>query len=181
MRLLGLTSQPLRDALRTLASEGLVTIKARSAIRFVKADLELSRSIYQFRSLIERAGARAFAEQGGLAVIHELLERHRILLRHIQDHELGPEEEAILAKLEDDFHGALISALRNDLIEKATERLRNYLTIVRRERLVTKPLALRTISEHIDILEACETREPDRAENALSTHLQHALQRILGM
>ena len=175
MRLLGLTSQPLRDALRTLASEGLVTIKARSAIRFVKADLELSRSIYQFRSLIERA------EQGGLAVIHELLERHRILLRHIQDHELGPEEEAILAKLEDDFHGALISALRNDLIEKATERLRNYLTIVRRERLVTKPLALRTISEHIDILEACETREPDRAENALSTHLQHALQRILGM
>src|SRR5438876_8493055 len=57
MRLLGLTAQPLRDALRTLENEGLVTIQ-RSCIRFIRADLELSRSTYQFRSLIERAGAR---------------------------------------------------------------------------------------------------------------------------
>ena len=57
IRLLGITAQPLRDALRTLENEGLVTIHARSGIRFVRADLELSRSTYQFRSLIERAGA----------------------------------------------------------------------------------------------------------------------------
>ena len=48
VRLLGITVQPLRDALRTLETEGLVTIHARSCIRFVRADLELSRSTYNF-------------------------------------------------------------------------------------------------------------------------------------
>ena len=70
MRLLGLTAQPLRDALRTLENEGLVTIQ-RACIRFIRADLELSRSTYQFRSLIERAGARALAEKGDPAQIQE--------------------------------------------------------------------------------------------------------------
>jgi len=76
MRLLGLTAQPLRDALRTLENEGLVTIYARSCIRFIRADLELSRSTYQFRSLIERAGARALAEMGDAAEIEGLLDDH---------------------------------------------------------------------------------------------------------
>src|SRR2546429_6718475 len=73
MRLLGLTAQPLRDALRTLETEGLVTIYARSCIRFIRADLELSRSTYQFRSLIELAGARALASLGDAAEIEGLL------------------------------------------------------------------------------------------------------------
>src|SRR2546423_15090004 len=53
MRLLGLTAQPLRDALRTLENEGPVTIYARSCFRFIRADLWLSRTTCQFPSLID--------------------------------------------------------------------------------------------------------------------------------
>src|SRR3569833_94007 len=73
MRQLGLTAQPLRDALRTLANEGLVTMVARSCVRFIRADLELSRSTYQFRSLLERAGARALVVFGVVVVFWFLL------------------------------------------------------------------------------------------------------------
>jgi DNA-binding GntR family transcriptional regulator len=181
IRLLGITAQPLRDALRTLETEGLVTIHARSGIRFVRADLELSRSTYQFRSLIERAGARAFAESGGAAEIAGLADDHRALLTSLEAGAWGPEEEASLACLEDRLHSALISALRNPLIETTARRLKNYVTLVRLDWLTTRPLAIRTLREHLDIIDACVGRDADAAEAALITHFQLALQRLIGM
>ena len=180
MRLLGLTAQPLRDALRTLKNEGLVTIRARSSIQFIRADLELSRSTYQFRSLIERAGARALASLGDPAEIENLLNEHVALLERLEHGELGAKEKATLHALENRLHGALTFYLRNPLIDTTARRLKNYLTLVRLDWLTTKPLAIRTVREHIEILRACSTRDADAAEAALANHFQQALQRLLG-
>jgi DNA-binding GntR family transcriptional regulator len=181
MRLLGLTAQPLRDALRTLETEGLVTLQARSGVRFIRADLELSRSTYQFRSLIERPGARALAEMGDAALIRDLINKHNSLLAQLENGELGPAEKNTLDVLEDRLHGALTFYLRNPLIETTARRLKNYLTLVGLDSLTTRPLAIRTLREHIDILEACTRRDADAAEAALAVHFQQALQRILGL
>ncbi len=181
IRLLGITAQPLRDALRTLENEGLVTMQARSGVRFIRADLELSRSTYQFRSLIERAGARALAEKGDAAQIQDLIDQHTALLEQLEHGELGPEEKKTLDTLENRLHGALTFYLRNPLIETTAKRLKNYLTLVRLDWLTTKPLAIRTVREHIDILKACAMRDADAAEAALAAHFQQALQRLLGI
>jgi len=181
MRQLGLTAQPLRDALRTLMNEGLVTMVARSCVRFIRADLELSRSTYQFRSLLERAGARALAEKGDAVEIKNLMDEHIALLEELERGELGPREQATLDALENRLHGALTFYLRNPLIETTAKRLKNYLTLVRLDWLTTKPLAIRTVREHIDILKACAMRDADAAEAALAAHFQQALQRLLGI
>ncbi|MGP7795147.1 GntR family transcriptional regulator [Sphingomonas sp. CLY1604] len=167
--------------MRTLENEGLITIHSRSCIRFVKADLELSRSTYQFRSLIEQAGARSLAETGDARIIAQMIAAHRDLLAVLDQADLGPAEEERLGQLEEQLHGALIAALRNPLIEITARRLKNYVTLVRLDRLVTRPLAIRTLREHLDILEACASRDADAAEIALASHFQQALQRILGM
>lgn len=181
MRMLGITAQPLRDALRTLETEGLVTIHARSCIRFVRADLELSRSTYQFRSLIERAGARSLAESGDAKEILSLAEDHKTLLAKLEAGAWTPEEEEELDLLEDRFHGALISALRNQLIEVTARRLKNYVTLVRLDWLTTRPLAIKTVREHLEVINACVERDGDAAEAALINHFQLALQRLIGM
>jgi DNA-binding GntR family transcriptional regulator len=163
IRLLGITAQPLRDALRTLET------------------VELSRSTYQFRSLIERAGARALAEMGDAAQIDGLMSDHAALLELLEHGELGPKEKSTLDALENRLHGALTFYLRNPLIETTARRLKNYLTLVRLDWLTTKPLAIRTLREHVDILRACAMRDADAAEAALAAHFQQALQRLLGM
>src|SRR5437868_3017618 len=104
---LGLTAQPLRDALRTLEMEGLVKIYPRSCISFVKADTELAISTYQFRSLIERAGARALAEGGDLLQMRRLARDHTMLLTHLENADFGHAEEAELVALEERLHGML--------------------------------------------------------------------------
>jgi DNA-binding GntR family transcriptional regulator len=181
VNLLGTTVQPLRDALRRLETEGLVTIHARSCIRFVRADLELSRSTYQFRSLIERAGARALAESGNAAAIDALVDDHQELLARLDAGAWGAGEEARLDELEGRLHGALISSLRNPLIATTASRLKNYVTLVRLDWLTTRPLAIRTLREHLEILNACAARDADAAEAALVSHFQLALQRLIGM
>jgi len=55
---------PLRDALRMLEAEGVLTIHPRSGIQFVRSGLELTHATYQFRSIIERAAVRVFAAAG---------------------------------------------------------------------------------------------------------------------
>ena len=178
---LGLTAQPLREALRVLELEGLVKIYPRSSIAFVKADTDLAVSTYQFRSLIERAGARAWAEGGDAAGIEELAKQHHALLKRLERNDFGPAEESQLNELEERLHGMLVSSLRNPLIETTARRLHKYFLLVRQERLVTKPLAIVTLEEHLEIIEAARRRDPDAAEAALIIHFRNALQRVLGI
>ena len=181
VQLLDVPLQPLRDALRVLEAEGVLTIHSRSGIQFLKPDLELARSTYQFRSIIERAAARAFAETAGIDKIEAMAKAHHKLMKEIETRGFDPPMLEKLESLEQLLHGGMIAALRNPLIETTARRLKNYVALIRLERLITQPLALRTLREHLEIIEACAERDADRAEAAVATHFQAALQRILGM
>lgn len=181
MRILDLPVQPLRDALRVLETEGILKIHSRSGVEFLKADLELARSTYQFRSVIERAAARAFAETADPDVITALIDDHHALLERLQADGASDAVKAEMEALEQRFHGGMIAALRNPMIETTARRLKNYVALIRMDIRATTPLIGRTIREHLDVLEACAARDPEAAEVALSHHFQAALQRILGM
>jgi DNA-binding GntR family transcriptional regulator len=181
VRMLGVPVQPLRDALRILEAEGVLTIHPRAGIEFLKPDLELARSTYQFRSIIERAAARTYAETGDPAAIAQLIEDHQALIEQISAKGLAPENLAPLQSLEDRLHGEMVASLRNALIETTARRLKHYLILIKLDRRITAPLALRTLREHMEILDACRRRDADQAEAALGRHFQAALQRILGM
>jgi DNA-binding GntR family transcriptional regulator len=181
VRLLGLPIQPLRDALRVLETEGVLTIHPRAGIEFLKPDLELARSTYQFRSIIERTAARSYAETADAAAISELLADHEALIAQVTAKGWSPEHLPQLEALENQLHGQMVASLRNPLIETTARRLKNYLILIKLDRRITAPLALRTLREHTEILVACKRRDADQAEAALVRHFQAALQRIFGM
>lgn len=181
VKLLGIPVAPLRDALRVLEAEGILTIHPRSGIQFVKPGLELTKSTYQFRSIIERAAVRTFAEVGDEDLIRSIGDRHRRLTAQIEASGLTPDAMAEIEALETLLHNSVIDILRNPLIDSSYRRMHNYLRLVRLDRKLTVPLALRSNKEHIEIITACEARDPDRAEAALVAHFNAALQRHLGM
>ena len=86
-----------------------------------------------------------------------------------------------MENLEQRFHGSMIAALRNPLIEVTARRLKNYVGVIRLDSRATAPRVIRTIREHLAVLEGCAARDPEAAEAALTYHFQAALQRILGM
>src|SRR4051794_40179940 len=135
--LVGVPVAPLRDALRVLEAEGILTIHPRSGIQFVRPGLELTRSTYQFRSILERAAVRAYAEQGDEAEIAEISLRHLALIDTIASKGLGADELVEMEALEELLHNAVIGILRNPLIDTSYRRMHNYLRLLRLDRKLT--------------------------------------------
>lgn len=178
--LVGVPIAPLRDALRMLEAEGVLTIHPRSGIQFVRPGLELTRATYQFRSIIERAAVRVFAETADEGLLNELTRRHATLIAHIEANGLSSDDLAEVDAVEQLMHSSVIAIMQNPLIDISYRRMMNYLRLLRLDRKFTSPIILRTLREHIEILSACTRRDAGAAEGALQAHLQAAIQRNIG-
>ncbi|MEQ1770693.1 MAG: GntR family transcriptional regulator [Devosia sp.] len=181
VRLLGIPVAPLRDALRSLEAEGVLTIHPRSGIQFVKPGLELTRSTYQFRGIIERAAVAVYAETADEVELGDIERRHLAVVASLETVGLTEANKAEIEALEPLLHNAIVAALSNPLIDTTYRRMHNYLRIVRLDRKLTVPLAMRSLREHLAIIEACKARDPERAAAAVGTHFSAALQRHMGL
>lgn len=181
VRLLGIPVAPLRDALRSLEAEGVLTIHPRSGIQFVKPGLELTRSTYQFRTIIEKAAVAVYAETADEDELAAIEQRHLAAMRGLEAEGITKALAAEMEALEPLLHNAIVGALSNPLIETTYRRMHHYLRIVRLDRKLTVPLALRSLREHMAIIEACKARDPERAAAAVAAHFNAALQRHMGL
>ncbi len=179
VRVTGCPVGPLRDALRVLEADGVLEIHPRSGIQFVRPGAELTRSTYQFRGIIERAGVRVFAETAELADIDRIAAAHEAMITRIAQLSVVEDLEPRAHELEAMFHGAIVSSLDNRQIDAAHRRLRTLLRIIRLDSAWSPRTVEMTLSEHLRILGACRARDPDAAEAAMRQHLTGALQRHL--
>lgn len=177
----GVPVAPLRDALRTLEAEGVLTIHPHTGIQFVKPGLELTRSTYQFRGIIEAAAVAVYAETASDAEIAALLQRHRDVEQSLERNGLTEKSIADLEVLEELLHGTIVASLNNPLIDTSYRRIRNYLRLLRLDRKLSAPLALRSLREHVVVLEACLAHSAPGAVTAIQAHFAAALQRNLGL
>ena len=173
--------QPLRDALRVLEAEGVLAVHPRSGIEFLKPDLELARSTYQFRTIIERAAARHSATAGDVNYFAEVITEHETLIATIEGGTFNDDILIEAERLERRLHDGMLDTLNNLLVTTTARRLKNYVQLIRLERIITPPLILQSLNEHLAILEAITKRDEQAAEAALASHFQASLQRILGM
>ncbi|WEK49423.1 MAG: GntR family transcriptional regulator [Candidatus Kaistia colombiensis] len=181
VKLIGVPVAPLRDALRVLQTEGLLTIHPRSGIRFLKADFELARNTYQLRSILERPAVRAFAESAPEEQFDTLIARHQRGMDALERDGFTASIAAEIVAIDATLHFEIIGALGNPLIVSTHRRVHNYLQLIRLDRTLTAPIVMRTLREHMTLLEACKARDADAAEAALQTHFSNALQRTLGI
>ena len=181
VELTGVPVAPLRDALRTLEAEGVLTIHPHSGIQFIKPGLELTRSTYQFRGIVEAAAVAVYAETATDAEISALYERHKDVAESLERDGLTPQNAPILEQLEESLHGSIVASLNNPLIDTSYRRIRNYLRLLRLDRKMSAPLAMRSVREHMVVLEACRAHDAPAAVAAIQAHFAAALQRNLGL
>lgn len=181
VELVGVPVAPLRDALKVLETEGIVTIHPRSGIQFVKPGLELTRSTYQYRTILERAAVVVYADTHDETELAKIAQRHLALIAEVEAQGLTEAGKIEIEALEVLLHNSIIHSLGNPLIDSAYRRIHNYLRLVRADRKLTAPLALRSLREHMQIITACQARDPAAAEAALTSHFTAALQRHMGL
>ena len=181
VELTGVPVGPLRDALRTLDAEGVVTIHPRTGIQFIRPGVELARSTFQFRGIIEAAAVAVFAETASDDEIEMLSQRHHELMARLDREGVSDALLADLVELETLFHCSIVACLKNGLIDSSYKRIRNYVRILQLDRRLTAPLVQHTLREHMQVIDACRRRNAAEAAAALWAHFDAALHRNLGL
>jgi GntR family transcriptional regulator, rspAB operon transcriptional repressor len=167
----GLSSTPVRDALTRLQEEGLVDIFPQHATVVSLIDVAMARQAQFLRRSIELEAVRTLA----LNPDAELIARLRSLVRQQSAFsELG--EYEAFTRADQDFHRAMYDTLKIGSLWHLVRRQSGHIDRLRRLNLPVEGKMREIIRAHTAIVDAIETTDPARAQDALREHLSQSLQ-----
>jgi DNA-binding GntR family transcriptional regulator len=162
--LLGVSRTPVRSALRALAAEGLVELHPhRGAIVNELTSDELE-EIYLVREILEGMAAR-------LAAPHMDDERITTLRRILEELENATDTDEWLT-LNAHFHHTIYQAANRPRLLSIIEHVRNIAAPYIRAFVADADHMVSSRADHRRMLEACITRDPVQAEEAVKRHLR---------
>ncbi|HRQ57265.1 MAG TPA: GntR family transcriptional regulator [Azoarcus taiwanensis] len=172
----GISRTPLREALKVLAAEGLVTLKPRKGCYVTEiSDRDLD-EIFTVMALLEGQCAREAATKAGKAGVSELERIHASLELAATEGDINGFFEANQA-----FHRAVQTLADNRWLLNAIEDLRKVIKLSRHHSLFSEGRLEQSLSEHREILAAIVGHDQDAAEAKMRKHIasgRAALDRI---
>lgn len=173
---LGVSRTPVREALRQLELEGLVTIIPNRGAYVTGISHKDIWDIYVSRSMLEGLCARWAAKNITDAQLDELEET--ILLSEFQmKKESGFSAEQVAA-LDGRFHSILYEASGSRILDHVLTDFHNYVQTARRSSVVSEDRARKSIREHRQILRAIKDRDEEMAEQLANEHIMHVMQNL---
>lgn len=169
---LSLSTTPVREALRRLASEGLVRIDAHRGAIVRGVDKDELREIYEIRLLLEPLAIR----KAVLRLTEPELDRAEQLWRVMDD----PSDMGDWAEANRAFHAVFAAAAASPTLIRITGALRDSASHYVHWLGVADPeLPLRANQEHRRLLDACRDRDADRAAEVEEEHLTSTFEAMM--
>lgn len=169
---LGISRTPLREALKVLAAEGLVTMKVRRGAYVTEVSEQDLREVYELLALLEADAAGAACERASDAELQELAALHRDL-EAAADPRTGSRERFF--ELNESFHLRVLDLAGNRWRKQMVMDLRKVMKLNRHSSLLKKGRISESLNEHQAILSALEQRQRDRAVQSVRTHFANGL------
>jgi DNA-binding GntR family transcriptional regulator len=162
----GISRTPMREALKVLAAEGLVTLRPRRGCYVSEVtDRDLD-EVFPVLALLEGRCALEAARKAGPADVRRLEAIHDRLERAAAAADVERFFEANQA-----FHKALQELAGNRWLNQAIEDLRKVLKLVRRHSLRVEGRMTESLNEHREVMAALRNRDAAAAERAMHAHL----------
>jgi len=173
--MLGVSKTPVREALKTLAGAGLVTMSPYKGATVRTVDDDLVRSVYDLRLLLEPEAVRrtvtrdnvtATAQGGGADAARQALVRSALAT-----------DRADRSLANRDFHRALYLDCGNALLVQVLDDLRDQTALVSAAAWQHAPTWQAEAAEHEAILRAATAGAAAAASDLLTAHIQNFLAR----
>ncbi|NMG74370.1 GntR family transcriptional regulator [Aromatoleum diolicum] len=162
----GISRTPLREALKVLASEGLVTLKPRRGCYVTEISERDLDEIFTVMALLEGQCAQTTARKASEADLERLRKIHLQLETAAGADDINGFFEANQA-----FHLALQEITDNRWLQHAIEDLRKVIKLSRHHSLFSEGRLEQSLAEHRQILAALTARKADEAEMLMRTHI----------
>jgi DNA-binding GntR family transcriptional regulator len=166
---LGISRTPVREALRRLEAEGLLTGAHRhSGLVVSTLDQQQVSEIYAIRDVLEGLAARlaaTHATDAEIATMGDLLEAQR---------ELPADEVQELAELNEIFHRVIYAGARNRYLTSVLQSFEGALALLPGTTYSATGRADTALSEHAALVDAIANHDADKAERIAREHIREA-------
>lgn len=179
---LGVSQMPVREALKELASEGLIEHVPYRGARVVDISLADVEDIYAMRAFLESRATGFAASQITPEELGELMQLHKEIEKYS-----APEHVLKYRELNRSFHELVFTASRRAYLIRTlkllwaafpTMLMGNY------SRTASQPLTGRDnvdLMEHAAIVDALKKGNPEAAQRTMREHIESVMQELLGM
>jgi DNA-binding GntR family transcriptional regulator len=164
---LGVSKTPVREALKTLAGAGLVTMSPYKGAAVRLVDDALAHSVYDIRVLLEPEAVRRSAARGGPSEVAEAA----------LDAADRAADRADRQQANREFHRALYVNCGNDLMVGILDGLRDQTALVSTAVWTRNASWEQEAAEHRAILEAVRGNRADLAASLLGEHIRAFVER----
>lgn len=172
----GISRTPLREALKVLASEGLVTLKPRRGCYVTEISERDLDEIFPLMAMLEGRCAFEAVQKAKTDDLDRLEDIHAQLEKHAA---AGDKEHFFEANQE--FHRAVQELADNRWLLQVIQDLRKVMKLTRLHSLSLEGRLQQSLDEHRAIMAGFKARDAGRAEAAMHAHLlsgREALARI---
>jgi len=175
--LVALTGLPLgaiRELVPRLEAEGLLTTIPQRGIQIAHIDLTLIRDAFQFRLFMEKEAVALFTTTASDILLAALRREHEDMLAKGLSGALTPEIVEQAQAIDWNLHDTIIDSVGNEIIAKAYRVNSIKMRLINQECFRIDGRVVPVMREHLVILDAIESREPQRAVNAITQHIANA-------
>jgi DNA-binding GntR family transcriptional regulator len=165
----GISRTPLREALKVLAAEGLVTMKVRRGAYVTEVSEQDLAEVYHLLSLLESDAAAVVAAQASDAEIKELQKLHRELEASVTNREQ-------FFALNERFHMRMLEIANNRWRKQMVADLRKVMKLNRHQSLLKSGRIQESLAEHANVMEALAKRDAEAARQRMQAHFANGLE-----
>jgi DNA-binding GntR family transcriptional regulator len=165
----GISRTPLREALKVLAAEGLVTMKLRRGAYVTEMSDKDLRDVYHLLALLESDAAGVVANTASAEQLNELLALHTEL-------EGATGERSRFFALNERFHLRLLELADNRWRSQMVADLRKVMKLNRHNSLLKQGRIEDSLHEHGAVMAALLARDASAAVLAMQAHFAQGLE-----
>jgi DNA-binding GntR family transcriptional regulator len=169
----GISRTPLREALKVLAAEGLVTMKVRRGAYVTEVSQQDLADVYHLLSLLESDAAGVAAERATEAQLHTLQVLHAELEAAAIPGQVDREH---FFALNERFHMQLLAIANNRWRDQMVADLRKVMKLNRHNSLLKSGRIDESLREHRALMAAIVARDPAAAMARMREHFRNGLE-----
>ena len=166
---LGISRTPLREALKVLAAEGLVTMKVRRGAYVTEVSDKDLADVYHLLSLLESDAAGVVAQRATATQLEELKALHDDLETAVNDRDR-------FFALNEQFHMRLLEMADNRWRQQMVADLRKVMKLNRHNSLLKTGRIDESLKEHRAIMAALLAHQGDQATRRMQEHFLNGLE-----
>lgn len=169
----GISRTPLREALKVLATEGLVTMKVRRGAYVTEvSDQDLS-EVYHLLSLLESDAASVVAARASDAQLAELQALHQELEAAALP---GQQDREQFFRINERFHMRVLEMADNRWSRQMVADLRKVMKLNRHNSLLKAGRIDESLAEHRQVMAALARRDAAAAMASMQAHFRNGLE-----